>query len=221
MKHTNYTISDAAKKLDVEPHVLRYWEDELSLEIHRNNQGHRCYSDKNIRTFCHIKTLKEEGFSLHDIKNALPYLSDITKLDKSVIESLRQKLSSEPDEGCSSIITVSRSCSPVSAPSGDKLGQFREIMNSIISQAISDNNKQLTSMICESTSERVIKEMNYLFRTLDEDEELRIKQLEAAIEAASLARLEAAAGKKNSSSKRGKFFKKNNKKSDFNPIANN
>ena len=66
-------------------------------------------------------------------------------------------------------------------------------MNSIISQAISDNNARLASMIIDDTSERVIKEMNYLFRTLDEDEDVRIKQLEAAISAASLAKLEAAA----------------------------
>lgn len=208
MKHTNYTISDAAKKLDVEPHVLRYWEEELSLEIHRNNQGHRCYSDNNIRTFCYIKSLKEEGFSLHDIKNALPYLSDITKLDKATIDSLRQKIASASDAASGSIITVTRSCSPASAPASDKLGQFRDIMNSIVSQALSDNNRQLTSMICEGTSERIIKEMNYLFRTLDEDEEVRIKQLEAAIEASSLARSEAAVAKKNSSSRKGRFFKK-------------
>lgn len=212
MKHTNYTISDAAKKLDVEPHVLRYWEDELNLTIHRNNQGHRCYSDNNIRTFCFIKTLKEEGFSLHDIKEILPQIAELTNLDKSTIESLKQKLAPHAESSAGSIITVTRSCSPapteVSASAVDKLGQFREIMNSIVSQALSDNNKQLTSMICEGTSERIIKEMNYLFRTLDEDEDLRIKQLEAAIEAAFLVKKEAAATKLTSSNRKGLFFKK-------------
>ena len=35
------TIKEAAKKLHVEAHVLRYWEDELKLDIKRNAQGHR------------------------------------------------------------------------------------------------------------------------------------------------------------------------------------
>lgn len=31
-----YTISEAAKVMEVEPHVLRYWEEELGLDISRN-----------------------------------------------------------------------------------------------------------------------------------------------------------------------------------------
>lgn len=33
-----HTISDTARQLSVEPHVLRYWEDELDLQIHRQCQ---------------------------------------------------------------------------------------------------------------------------------------------------------------------------------------
>ena len=36
-------ISDAAKKVQVESHVLRYWEEELKLPIKRNEMGHRYY----------------------------------------------------------------------------------------------------------------------------------------------------------------------------------
>ena len=43
MKHNNYSISDAAKKLNIEAHVLRYWEEELGLDIPRNDLGHRYY----------------------------------------------------------------------------------------------------------------------------------------------------------------------------------
>ena len=35
MAEVHYLISDAAKKAEVEAHVLRYWEDELGLEIPR------------------------------------------------------------------------------------------------------------------------------------------------------------------------------------------
>ena len=44
------TIKEAAKKLHVETHVLRYWEDELKLDIKRNAQGHRYYDDRDIRS---------------------------------------------------------------------------------------------------------------------------------------------------------------------------
>ena len=41
MDTKRYIISDAAKMVDVEAHVLRYWEDELELPIARNEMGHR------------------------------------------------------------------------------------------------------------------------------------------------------------------------------------
>lgn len=32
-----YLIKEAAKMVDVEPHVLRYWEEELDMRIKRND----------------------------------------------------------------------------------------------------------------------------------------------------------------------------------------
>ena len=40
MDEVHYLISDASRKVDVEAHVLRYWEEELELRICRNEQGH-------------------------------------------------------------------------------------------------------------------------------------------------------------------------------------
>ena len=36
MEKVRYMISDAAAAVDVETHVLRYWEDELGLDVPRN-----------------------------------------------------------------------------------------------------------------------------------------------------------------------------------------
>jgi len=36
MDEVHYLISDASRKVDVEAHVLRYWEEELELDIPRN-----------------------------------------------------------------------------------------------------------------------------------------------------------------------------------------
>ena len=41
MADVHYLISDASRKVDVESHVLRYWEEELEMNIPRNEMGHR------------------------------------------------------------------------------------------------------------------------------------------------------------------------------------
>ena len=38
MDEVHYLISDASRKVDVEAHVLRYWEEELELDIPRNEK---------------------------------------------------------------------------------------------------------------------------------------------------------------------------------------
>ena len=64
-------ISDAAKKVDVEAHVLRYWEEELELPIQRNEMGHRYYTEENIERLKKIKEMKDNGFQLKAIKMVL------------------------------------------------------------------------------------------------------------------------------------------------------
>ena len=56
---SNYLlISDAAKEVNVESHVLRYWEEELRLPIKRNELGHRYYTDEDVERFKQIKNIK-------------------------------------------------------------------------------------------------------------------------------------------------------------------
>ncbi len=71
MGEIRYLISDASKKVDVETHVLRYWEEELGISIPRNEMGHRYYTEFHIRLFCQVKKLKDKGYQLKAIKNAL------------------------------------------------------------------------------------------------------------------------------------------------------
>ena len=84
MSDVRYMISDAAKLVDVEAHVLRYWEEELDLPIGRNEMGHRYYTEENIRLFRQIKELKDQGVQLKAVKMLLPDLekgdSEITHL---------------------------------------------------------------------------------------------------------------------------------------------
>lgn len=77
MSEVHYLISDASRQVDVESHVLRYWEEELELDIPRNDMGHRYYTEYHIRLFRQIKDLKEKGYQLKAIKSALNKMSGV------------------------------------------------------------------------------------------------------------------------------------------------
>ena len=68
MENVRYMISDAANIVNVESHVLRYWEEELELAIPRNEMGHRYYTEENIAQFQKIKEWKEQGYQLKAIR---------------------------------------------------------------------------------------------------------------------------------------------------------
>ena len=71
MEQARYLISDAAKKVEVESHVLRYWEEELEIPIKRNELGHRYYTQDDVECFREIKSLKEQGLQLKAIRMIL------------------------------------------------------------------------------------------------------------------------------------------------------
>lgn len=55
MEEKHYMISDAAKMVDVESHVLRYWEEELKIDIPRNEWG---IVITRIHIFIYLKRLR-------------------------------------------------------------------------------------------------------------------------------------------------------------------
>ena len=48
---TRYTVRQATDATGVKSYVLRYWEDELGLHIHRNELGHRYYTGYDIQRY--------------------------------------------------------------------------------------------------------------------------------------------------------------------------
>jgi DNA-binding transcriptional MerR regulator len=74
MGEVRFMISEAAKQVKVEAHVLRYWEEELDLTIGRTEMGHRYYTKDDIQLFRCIKKLKDEGMLLKDLKPLIPEL---------------------------------------------------------------------------------------------------------------------------------------------------
>lgn len=103
MKERRYFISDAAKELEVESHVLRYWEEELNLDIPRNEMGHRYYREEEIQMLECIKELKARGFQLKTIKQILSELQEgkgqaVDKLNEMKIAEARNLEAREVQE---------------------------------------------------------------------------------------------------------------------------
>lgn len=92
MKENKYSISEAAKLLEVENHVLRYWEEELELNIPRNELGHRYYREEEIQLLHCIKELKNKGFQLKAVKEVLPDLEAKKLIDVHKLLATQQEL---------------------------------------------------------------------------------------------------------------------------------
>lgn len=106
MEETRYSISDAAKKVNVETHVIRYWEEELELPIPRNELGHRYFTEDTIHMLNQVKELKEYGYQLKAIKMILPKLKDMDDNEfrflKILSDEMNRRASDSDGEGDSS-----------------------------------------------------------------------------------------------------------------------
>lgn len=191
-----YTISEAAKLMNVEPHVLRYWEDELNLNIARNSMGHRIYTDDDLKTFKSIQHLKANHISLKDIREQLP-------------ASAPSAVTAYPGGNA-----VARNTE--AGASADKMTQFKSILTNIIKDAMSENSKELSDDISSRVSDNVRKEIDFLVRQRDEEEEARFKQLDETIRTFQKARQEAAIAKvSENKGKRKKLFSKHKSKANI------
>lgn len=191
MKKVRYMISDAANMMQVESHVLRYWEEELELDVPRNEMGHRYYTEENMQQFRQIKKWKEEGYQLKAIKmmihNENPNLEEAKQQEHTTAMSGETEAEPEKD-GQQMHVAVSHTNA---APAGlTKLEQFQLMMNDIVRNAIAENNQALGQAVSEHVGEKVIKEMNYLMQEQEEQEEERFRKLDEAIRSRQMSRKE-------------------------------
>lgn len=177
VEKVRYMISDAANLAQVEAHVLRYWEDELDLDIPRNEMGHRYYTRENIKQFQRIKELKEQGYQLKAIRMILH--SGEEGWDAATnTQSKANQVPSVSRKG--TVSTPEPEASPEQAAE-ERMAQFRELMSDIVGHAIALNNEELSETIGREVGERVLKEMDYLAREQEEAQEIRYRKLDAAI----------------------------------------
>ena len=200
MENIRYMISDAANLVNVESHVLRYWEEELELDIPRNELGHRYYTEDNINEFLKIKEWKEQGYQLKAIRILVQEerMKEMAA-GKNPANQLMMKEPVHKDE----IVNDS-------VKNTIKMEQFQTIMTTIVRNALEENNQALGKEVGSQVGEKVIKEMNYLMREQDEAEEERFRRLDAAIRAHGK-------GKKIKADKPGKAGKLSRKEKRLNP----
>lgn len=68
-----YSISEVGEMVDLEPHVLRYWQDQFD-ELHprKNRAGRRVYTDDDVAVIRRIKyLLREDKYTIDGARQVL------------------------------------------------------------------------------------------------------------------------------------------------------
>ncbi len=194
-----YLISDAAKQVQVETHVLRYWEEELELPIKRNKLGHRYYTLEDVEFFKEVKKMKDTGLQLKAIRM---YMKDGQIIPGSIV--VRDTPMPEPvsptqiptkkDAPLGPIVPPqpvpmqSPLPTPVLPPQpmGDPVDtpvesreekslRLQYLLRQFIKEAVQDSNQEMFTQVKDT----ILKEMDYQFRN---QEELAEKREENRIE---------------------------------------
>ena len=149
MEEKTYMISDAAKQVEVESHVLRYWEEELELPIRRNKLGHRYYTSDDVNRLKRVKYMKAQGLQLRAIKNALKQ---------------------EQEEKPVMAITLAEPYSiRETSEKEDKVYRLQMLLKNMMVEAVKEGN----AVFGEEIKESILKELDYQFRLQEEREESR------------------------------------------------
>lgn len=195
MGEVRFIISEAAKQVHVESHVLRYWEEELDLEIGRTEMGHRYYTEDDIQLFHCIRKLKNEGVLLRDLKALIPQLKAVRdKLSASKKAVLPSSDNTMPVEDHP---PTQDACLPVSVAEPEvlpitQLEQAKQMLGDIFNDVIQTNNKTLEKNISRKVTTDVLREMEFLFQAKERLEEEHFRKLDCLIRQQQTARRESA-----------------------------
>ena len=165
MGEVRFMISEAAKQVNVESHVLRYWEEELDLTIGRTEMGHRYYTKDDIQLFCCIKKLKNEGMLLKDLKPLIPELK----------ETQLQTVTSETGDILLPLNTID---------------QMRALVGDVFREALNENNSILKNDISSTITTDVIHEMDFILEAKERRQEEHFRKLDMLIRRQQTARKE-------------------------------
>ena len=215
-----YLVSEAAEALETEVYTLRYWENQLGLEVPRNAAGHRYYEETQIQMFRDVKRLKEAGFGLRQIKAMGDRMKEVAALPEDRLTELRNRIigleaeqeavfsgrveknvfeepvsKAEPELTDAEMQTmeekqesfslcVSETDNRTAAVREDRnegMRMLQEGMSKWLGELLQKNNENLSQKIEEGVSERMARELRFLFRLLEEREEERYRRLDRTI----------------------------------------
>jgi len=149
-REKQYKISEMTRLINVEAHVLRYWEEELQLPIKRNDLGHRYYTEEDKELFLRVKQLKEKGIQLKGIRSIL----DLPQEDSIIHAELPQ-------------ISSKQSLPFAAENKEEKSYRLQMLLKGLIQEAVEESNEKLA----EDIKECLVKELDYQFRVASEEEE--------------------------------------------------
>lgn len=184
MNQETLLISEAAKQVQVETHVLRYWEEELQLPIKRNEMGHRYYTMEDVNQFREIKMLKEQGLQLKAIKNILQkevpdgQTLEISIGDSGLTEAKVVEDAASAEEKAMDYMMGKRQKFIVSLSEDKSKDEKAKRLQYLLQHMITESVKSANKEFCTEIKESVLKELDYQFRARDEREEEHWKKEE-------------------------------------------
>lgn len=202
MKEPYYTIKEASARVGVESHVLRYWEEELKMDIHRNQMGHRYYTEHDIDVLSKVKKLKDKGLQLKAIRGYIEKRQQEINDSNGSVKTTQNKDDHTDDKNSADIKEenneVKKEIVPVKSHTGimsneEKLEQFQTIMNKILSNAIKENNELIGKSAGEHAANAVVNQFQGMTKEQEARAEERFRKLDQTLREIQLARKEAAA----------------------------
>ena len=183
MEHTavrdmQYKISEMTKFINVEAHVLRYWEEELQLPIKRNELGHRYYTEEDRELFLKVKQLKEKGVQLKGIRTMLDLYEDRNEREEQLVEkspirisiaevSPAKKVSQRKSPIQTEITEMADSTVVFMDDKEEKSYRLQMLLKGLIQEAVEESNAKLA----DDLRECLVKELDYQFRVASEEQE--------------------------------------------------
>lgn len=175
MAEKQYFISEVSKIVGVEPHVLRYWEEELQLKIQRNTQGKRCYTEQDVDLLSRIKYWKDKGMQLKAVKEVLE--ADIKKeLSLKKEDDFKENTDENINEDLYELSVVEKP--------EDPMQRLEQILDLMIGRALERNNEKLVREFCDAIIQELEEKLEVRIETLMQQEFLKEMLRESEREAA-------------------------------------
>lgn len=186
-----YSISEVAKILQIEQNNLRSIERQLELVIPRGEGNRRYYREEDVQLLKDIQLLRAEGFRFRMIKMILSNISEVVALESGERKRLRlrmKKIISETPDEMSEEVPECQEQRELAVMDKQAVAETEHIemkgyavFGAAMNELLQCNNKLLLEEMDTRISQRIMKEMNYLFRERENLEEERYRKLDRTI----------------------------------------